>query len=555
MNTRSRRNSCSLGLAAILVLAATVGHAGQVTRISLDSAGNEGNGRTRRHSVSADGRFVAFCSDATNVVPGDANGVQDVFLKDRQTGATVRLSVDSAAAEGDGASRDVKISADGRFVAFASDATNLVADDTNGFQDVFVHDRVTGATTRVSVGSAGEEGDAQSASPVISADGHYVAFTSDATNLVPGDTNASSDIFVHNLLTGRTIRVSVDSAGVESNGPGNGAAISGDGRFVVFSSDAFNLVPGDTNGMTDIFIRDQKAGTTSRVSVDAAGSEADASSSLPAISADGRFVAFVSDATNLAPGDTNAIQDVYLRDRTAGTTTRVSVAAAGGDPDGLSYDPAISADGRFVAFGSDATNLVTGDVNGTQDIFVRDMSAGPIKRVNVDAAGAEANLLSYDPALSADGRFVAFGSRASNLVAGDTNATDDIFLCDRRLIRYPQVDMELAVTAKPDSVNKGAVASYTFQVTNKSSKSASEVTLVDVSSKAVMSMTPSQGNCRKSAVSVCRFGTLAAGASATVTVTFTARIDPLTQSVTVRAAQADAVPANNSATLSTPVIP
>jgi Tol biopolymer transport system component len=497
MNTRSRRNSCSLGLAAILVLAATVGHAGQVTRISLDSAGNEGNGRTRRHSVSADGRFVAFCSDATNVVPGDANGVQDVFLKDRQTGATVRLSVDSAAAEGDGASRDVKISADGRFVAFASDATNLVADDTNGFQDVFVHDRVTGATTRVSVGSAGEEGDAQSASPVISADGHYVAFTSDATNLVPGDTNASSDIFVHNLLTGRTIRVSVDSAGVESNGPGNGAAISGDGRFVVFSSDAFNLVPGDTNGMTDIFIRDQKAGTTSRVSVDAAGSEADASSSLPAISADGRFVAFVSDATNLAPGDTNAIQDVYLRDRTAGTTTRVSVAAAGGDPDGLSYDPAISADGRFVAF----------------------------------------------------------GSRASNLVAGDTNATDDIFLCDRRLIRYPQVDMELAVTAKPDSVNKGAVASYTFQVTNKSSKSASEVTLVDVSSKAVMSMTPSQGNCRKSAVSVCRFGTLAAGASATVTVTFTARIDPLTQSVTVRAAQADAVPANNSATLSTPVIP
>ena len=162
MNTRSRRNCFSLGLSVILIFGATIGYAGQTVRVSTATGGAQGDIRTRRHSVSADGRFVALCSDATNLVSGDTNAAQDVFIHDRQTGATTRVSVNSAGDEGDAASRDVKISADGRFVVFGSDATNLVTGDTNGFQDVFVHDRIAGTTTRLSVDSAGGEGDNQS---------------------------------------------------------------------------------------------------------------------------------------------------------------------------------------------------------------------------------------------------------------------------------------------------------------------------------------------------------------------------------------------------------
>ena len=227
----------------------------------------------------------------------------------------------------------------------------------------------------------------------ISADGRYVAFSSDAPNLVPGDTNDALDVFVHDRETGTTSRVSVDSAGTQAEGVSGFTSISADGRYVAFGSRAPNLVPGDTNDALDVFVHDRTTGTTSRVSVDSAGSQAEGGSAFTSISADGRYVAFGSAAPNLVPGDTNDALDVFVRDRETGTTSRVNVDSAGTQAEGVSglgnRDSSISADGRYVAFGSDAPNLVPGDTNDAQDIFVHDRERGTTSRVSVDSAGTQ----------------------------------------------------------------------------------------------------------------------------------------------------------------------
>ncbi|MPV87021.1 hypothetical protein GCU85_09820 [Cardiobacteriales bacterium ML27] len=319
------------------------------------------------------------------------------------------------------------MSADGRYVAFQSNATNLVAGDTNGTTDVFVHDTQTGDTTRVNVDSLGTEGDRDSFSSSISADGRYVAFQSFATNLVAGDTNGNADIFVHDTQTGVTTRVSVDSVGTEADSYSQTPSISADGRYVAFTSTATNLVAGDTNGNTDIFVHDTQTGVTTRVNVDSVGTEGDNGSYNPSISADGRYVAFYSSATNLVAGDTNGVADIFVHDTQTGNTTRVSVDSVGTEGDGLSQSPSISADGRYVAFTSNATNLVAGDTNGTLDIFVHDTQTGVTTRVSVDSNDIEGDSYSTGPSISADGRYVAFESYATNLVAGDTNNAGDVF--------------------------------------------------------------------------------------------------------------------------------
>jgi len=400
------------------------------------------------------GRFVAFESGASNLVPGDTNGFLDVFVHDTRTGVTTRVSVGLAGVQGNMHSFRPAISADGRFVAFHSDATNLVPGDTNERGDVFVHDTRTGVTTRVSVNSAGVQGNVESINPAIreygrfvglsdgeqiliaginpaiSADGRFVAFESDASNLVPVDTNGVRDVFVHDTLTGVTTRVPVDSAGVQGNESSFDSAISADGRFVTFVSDASNLVSGDTNGRRDVFVRDTLTGVTTRVSVDSARVEGNEGSWFPAISVDGRFVAFNSDASNLVTGDTNGHLDVFVHDTRTGVTTRVSVDSAGVQGNEGSFRPAISADRRFVAFVSWASNLVPEDTDGFWDVFVRDTFTGMTTRVSVNSAGVQGNGFSYGTAISADGRFVAFESGASNLVTGDTNATADVFVRD-----------------------------------------------------------------------------------------------------------------------------
>ena len=398
-----------------------------ISRVSVDSTGVEGNDISFLVSISADGRYVAFRSNASNLVAGDTNGTGDIFVHDIVTGTTTRVSVDSTGAEGDGRSNRPSISADGRYVAFQSLATNLVAGDTNGTDDIFVHDTVTSETTRVSVDSTGAEGNDLSFFASISADGRYVAFRSTSSNLVAGDANGTADIFVHDTVTSETTRVSVDSTGAEGDGFSSRPSISADGRYVAFQSLATNLVAGDTNGSDDIFVHDTVTSETTRVSVDSTGAEGNDESFSPSISVDGRYVAFHSVATNLVAGDTNGTADIFVHDTVTGTTTRVSVDSTGAEGDNESLSPSISADGHYVAFHSVATNLVAGDTNGTDDIFVHDTVTSETTRVSVDSTGAEGNDFSSNLSISADGRYVAFQSLASNLVAGDTNGTDDIF--------------------------------------------------------------------------------------------------------------------------------
>jgi extracellular elastinolytic metalloproteinase len=400
-------------------------------RASVSSDGVEGDGASQRSSVSGDGRYVAFESRSSNLVPGDTNGASDIFVHDRVTGVTERVSVASDGTQANANSFVASISADGRYVAFYSIATNLVPGDTNGASDIFVHDRVTGVTERVSVASDGTQANANSLVPSLSADGRFVAFQSVATNLVPGDTNGNNDIFVHDRVTGVTERVSVASDGTQGNGISTTADISGDGRFVAFQSAASNLVPGDTNGATDVFVHDRLTGVTERVSVASDGTQGNANTSEASLSADGRYVAFQSAASNLVPGDTNGATDVFVHDRLTGVTERVSVASDGAPGDANSFSASVSADGRYVAFDSGATNLVADDTNGFRDVFVHDRETGVTQRVSVTSDGTQGNGTTSEPAISADGRYVAFESAASNLVPGDTNEVQDVFARDR----------------------------------------------------------------------------------------------------------------------------
>jgi Tol biopolymer transport system component len=424
-----RRSALPAALA--LTALATAIPAQTTTRVSLGPGGVQGDGNSRTVSISADGRFVAFGSSATNLVPADGNGSEDVFVADRQTGSVVRASLDSSGNEGNAGSFSPSISADGRFVAFHSFASNLVPLDTNGAADVFVRDLQAGTTERVSVDSLGVEAHGDSFYPSISADGRFVAFQSLAQDLVAGDVNGTQDVFVHDRQTGQTVLASVASTGTQGDGDSLSASISADGRFVVFDSTSTNLDPSDTNSTSDVFVRDLVAGITERVSLDSTGAEGNGASYAGSVSADGRYVAFYSAATNFVPHDFNAAIDVFVRDRAAGTTERISVSPVGRGGLGDSLTPSISSTGRFVAFQSAAPNLVDGDTNATADVFVRDRTAGQTWRVSLGSGGMQADSYSAGPAISADGRLVAFYSDATNLVGGDTNALLDAFVFDR----------------------------------------------------------------------------------------------------------------------------
>ena len=300
--------TCSLLLAGMCL--------GQTTeRVSVDSLGVQGNDSSSWPSMSADGRFMAFNSGATNLVPGDTNGDHDIFVHDRQTGVTELVSVNSLGVQGNDESDYPSISADGRCVAFISDATNFVS---GGFPwgQIYVHDRQTGVTETVSLDSLGVQGNDECGGIAsLSADARYVAFESKATNLVPGDTNWDSDVFVHDRQTGVTELVSVDAFGEQGVRYSVGPSLSADGRYVAFGSNAANLIHNDSNLETDTFVHDRLTGVTERVSVDSLGGQGNDFSGSPSISADGRHVAFYSEATNLVPGDTNGATDIFVHDR------------------------------------------------------------------------------------------------------------------------------------------------------------------------------------------------------------------------------------------------
>jgi hypothetical protein len=436
---------------------------GTTTRISLHTDGTQGNGASGLDfeaysvSISDDGRFVAFASEATNLVAGDTNNLQDVFLRDRDVDVdgnfdeagyvkTTRISMGLLGAQANSYSFQVSISGNGRYVAFASYASNLVAGDTNGTWDVFRYDQVTGQMVRVSVSSAGVQGNATSDQPSASYDGRYIAFRSYANNLVADDANDPSDIFVRDVTNSVTSMVSVSTTGIQGDADSYTPSISGDGRWVAFASKATNLLDGiaDTNtfcnydadaeleNCSDVFAYDRLYGTQNLISaVDTTTTTfGDNESFAPSASYDGSLVAFASRATNLDPTytDTNGSADIFVRKLVYTSTVMISVSFFDGLANANSYTPAISPDGSFVAYASDASTLdLYGDMNGQRDIFLFDMSTRLTRLISRAYNGGASNGTSVAPDISRMGSHVTYPSRATNLVNNDTNNTWDVF--------------------------------------------------------------------------------------------------------------------------------
>lgn len=416
--------------------------AGVITLVSRDSNGVQAAFGSFTPSVSADGRYVAFQSSSANLVPNDSNNFEDdIFVHDRLLGHTALISRHTNGAPGDGNSIAPSISADGRYVAFTSEATTLVDGDTNGVADIFVHDRQEGQTTRVSVHSNGPQGNDSSHTPSMSGDGRYVAFASHADNLIANDTaecwawglfETCIDIFVHDRLSGQTKLVSRRKDGTQANQHSISPAISANGRYVVFRTDSSNLTPPEYGSNFHIFRHDLQEGDTIKVSVHSNGTDADGSSGSPAISADGNIIAFSSEAANLIDNDPNGARaDVFVRVVEPPATALISRhtnGAVGADQVVGSTVNAISADGRFIAFYSDATNLVDGDTNERWDVFLHDRLEHTTVVVSWPAGGGLGNGYAKDPTLSGDGRTVVFASSATNLIASDANGNGyDIF--------------------------------------------------------------------------------------------------------------------------------
>jgi Tol biopolymer transport system component len=429
---------------------------------SLSSTGVQGNAGSENASISANGRYVAFNAGGTTLVEGDTGGI-DVFVHDRYTGTTLRISVAFDGSQANGEASYPFISSTGRYVVFSSTYSNLVANDTNDALDVFVHDRdsdVDGiydepgaiSTQRVSVDSNGGQGSGGIVStiivPTISANERYVTFHSLFSNLVISDTNDASDVFVFDLQTSQTVRISVASDGSEGNGASLYPMVSSDGRYVSFSSRATNFAAGDTNGKVDLFRHDRDVDadgifdepgqiSTVRVSVSSSGEQGNGDSGLamvPVMDPSGRYIVFTSFATNLVSDDTNGQEDVFVHDMQTGETTRVSVSSNEEQANLYSQTPAISPGGRYIAFSSASSNLTPGDTNNKSDIFLRDLLLGTTTRVTLGLLGAEPNNGCAGPSISADGRLIAFQSNATNLVENDLNGMKDIFVRHIRLM-------------------------------------------------------------------------------------------------------------------------
>ena len=405
-----------------------------IWRMSTDATGTAGNGWCRKPSLSGDGDWIAFESGSSDLVPGDTNGLVDVFVRQVSTGLIERVSVGFGGIEANAECVHASISYGGRYVTFESEASNLDpgVGDTAGFRDVFRHDRVTGTTRYVSVTTSGGLPNSNSGTgglwrgSDISGSGRFVVFSSSGTNVVTPDTNFSSDIFLRDMNLGTTTRVNV-GAGGQANGNSQNPVISADATHVAYMSSANNLVPGITNGGTlDIYRVNLTTLTPVRVSLATDGSEPDLGCFEPDISDNGNAVAFQSFATTLVPGDTNGEADVFLRDVSAGTTERVSLTWDGQQIPSWSKAPSVSPDGMHVAFVSNSNAVIAGG-SGIQGVYLRDRAAATTTRWSESATGAIGFAGSDTPHVGAGGLSVAFAS-LSVLEPNDVNNMNDIYL-------------------------------------------------------------------------------------------------------------------------------
>ena len=397
-----------------------------VKRFSTDSQTAQANHDSRTPKISADGSLVVFTSRASNLVGGDTNGVDDVFVKDVATAAVTLVSVGLGGVSANGASRAPVVSASLRYVAFESDATNLVAGDTNGETDIFLRDLWSSTTELISTGIGGP-GDHYSIQPSISGTGFFIAFASKATNLVSGDTNARIDIFVRNISTQTTVRLTPGS--LQSNADSVHPQLSGNGLKLAFESSASNIVANDLNGFSDVFVADLTTGQVAAASMGPSGT-ANGASRNPSLSSTGVILEFESDATNIAGADNNGVTDIYGYNTVSQSPFRTSIGPGDVEPNGRCYAPSASGIGSHAAYCSDATNLAPGDINGASDVFYCHIGdpGGSIELVSRGATVLCANGASRAPSLDNYGGIIAFESDASNLISGDTNSRADAYV-------------------------------------------------------------------------------------------------------------------------------
>jgi hypothetical protein len=395
--------------------------------VSVSSSGALANNNSYYSLISADGRYVVFQTEASNLSANDFNGQYDICRRDLQAGLTELVSVGTGGTSASGLGLSPALSGDGRLVVWSSNAANLVAGDTNATWDIFLRDMLAGVTTRISLTSTGAQAPLRSDQPRITPDGRYVTFESDA-DLIPADTNGLKDCYRLDQSSGQLELVSTSSAGALGNSISYAAQPSDDGRYVCFFSTASNLVGGDTNAQGDVFWKDMQTGALLRVNVSSAGVQANNESIWPSISGDGQTVTYCSVASNLVAGDSNGQFDVFARDVPGGVTTRLNLQPNGAQADSYVHSPtALSTDGRFVIYASLSTNLVAGDTNGFQDIFIRDRLLSTTERVSFAFNGAQTNSDNFVPHMTPDKRVITYTSTASNIVPNDTNGFRDIF--------------------------------------------------------------------------------------------------------------------------------
>jgi Tol biopolymer transport system component len=396
--------------------------------VSVSASGSQGNGYygSSDASFSTSGRYVLFQSYADNLIPDDGNRAWDIFVKDLQSGSIECISTNATGAQANYSSSNAAFSNEGRYLVFESDATNLVTGDTNSRRDIFVKDVQTGAILRVSTDAVGAQGNQSSSNASFSVDGRYVVFESQASNLVLNDGNGVTDLFVKDLQSGEIRNISIDAAGVQGDRGSGAGSFSADGRYVVFQSDARNLVALDGNDATDIFLKDLQTDDLQLVSSDALGTPGNGSSTNASIAADGNRIVFESVASNLVAGDSNDSSDIFVKDLQSGAIERVSTGSDGTHGNGSSSSASLSADGRYLVFASLASNLVANDTNASSDIFVKDLVSGTLLRLSTNVGGSEGNAGSFGPRFSADGRSIIFSSDADNLVANDNNRQMDV---------------------------------------------------------------------------------------------------------------------------------
>lgn len=447
---------------------------GQTDIVDVDSDELINEGDAFGAALSADGRYVVFKSSSDALVLGDTNFCDDVFLRDMDAGTTMRVSMTYDGLEANGCSGEPNISGDGRYVVYVSEASNLVPDDTNNATDLFRYDRQTGAVVRVNVTITGGELPGVSlAQPAISFDGRYIAFTTDEP-LVITDTNGWGDVYVKDMVTGDLTLVSVSSAGAVGDLFSLEPTITFDGRYVAFESYS-TLAPDDTNDKEDIYVHDRQTGQTVRASVTVTGAQGANMGSLggaydPHLAGYGRYVVFWSFYTNLVVSDTNNTADAFVKDLETGAVWRVSVGAGGLQANNASDKALISADGRFVVFGSEATNLAPNDTNNRYDIFVHDRLLNDTGLVSVRSDGVQANDFSRDQVISADARYVAFVSSATNLAPLEPYPQFHVY-------RFANLTTDLALSKA--AARAGTLVTYTLTITNNGPRETSASRVFD----------------------------------------------------------------------------